>query len=192
MTEAVTDAAKDAATKAEHEQEAAKVVEDFDPERAMATIKKQRESEAAAIQRAKELEAELAKYKSAEEQKAEAEKALEVKLAERDEALKGKDALIAELHVRLSFEREAYHKGIADPALAYLAAKEQGLLGEYNPKEGKVGEHDWETLAEKYPSFAASTDSPIAKTGDAGARGKGATSTPGQQFNEAVRSALRR
>ena len=175
----------------EKEQEAATGGDAFDADRAMATIKKQRESEAAAIQKAKDLEAELAKYRTAEEAKAEEAKTLEQKVAERDQALKAKDAEIADLHVRFSFIQEAAALGIADPGLAFLAAKEQGLLGTFNPKEGTVSDHGFDKLAEKYPSFAATEDSPTAKAGDAGARGKGATQGPGDQFNQAVREAFR-
>lgn len=188
--------AADAAEKeGTEEQEAvvdAEESEEFDQQRAMATIKKQREAEAAAKERAKELEKELAKYREADDAKAEAEKALEVKVAERDEALKAKDVQIADLHVKFSFDKEAREKGIADPALAFLAAKEQGLLGAFDPKEGKVSDHDWDKLGELYPSFAAQESSPTAKTGDAGARGKGVTKTASDQFNDAVRGALSR
>lgn len=187
MAEAANDAGTEGAAEKQEQAEGAGV-DEFDKERAMATIKKQREAEAAAVAKAKELEAELAKYRTADEAKAEAEKALEVKVAERDEALKGKDAQIADLHVRYSFEREAVAKGVADPGLAFLAAKEQGLLGVYDPKVGVVSDHDWDGLAEKYPSFKSQEGD---KTGDAGARGKGATAGPADQFNSAVRDAFR-
>jgi len=164
---------------------------EFDPERAMATIKKQRESEAALKADLKALREDLAKYKSAEEQEAEAQKTLETKVAERDLVIKDKDAEIADLHVRYSFERDALERGVADPALAFLAAKEQGFLGQYDPKAGTVTDHDWDALGEKYPSFASQEDGPKASTGDAGARGKGKTATPGAQFNDAIRGAVR-
>ena len=184
------EAAEKAATEAAEAEAAAKAKEEeeFDPERALETIKKQRESEKAAKERAKALEEELAKYKSAEEQKAEAEKALEVKVAERDAALEAKDAQIAELHIKHSFVAKAAAKGLADPELAYLAAKEQGLLGTYDPKQGTVSDHDWDKLGEKYPSFATSAE---AEAGDAGARGKGKVTTPAAEFNKAIRGSLR-
>jgi len=169
-----------------------KGAEEFDQERAMATIQKQRESEKAAKERAKELEAELAKYREAEDAKAEAEKALEVKVAERDATIAGLQDEIADLHVKQSFEQEALAKGIADPGLAYLAAKAQGVLGTYDPKVGEVGDHDWDKLAEKYPSFAAQESGTGNKTGDAGARGKGGTLSEAEQFNQAVRGAFGR
>lgn len=192
MAEAATDAGADAAEEVTEEQEAATAVVEgeFDPERAMATIKKQRESEAEALAKVKELEERLSAYQSEEEAKAEAEKALEVKVAERDAALKAKDAQIADLHVRYSFIQEATEKGVADPALAYLAAKQEGLLGAYDPKEGKVSGHDFDALGERYASFRVE-ESAVSKAGDAGARGKGTTMTPGDQFNEAVRQAVR-
>ena len=163
--------------------------EEFDKERAMATIEKQRESEAAAIKKQKELEAELAKYREADEEKAEAEKALEVKIAERDATIEAKDREISDLHVKNDFEGEAANRGIEDPGLAYLAAKEQGLLGEYDPKEGNVSEHGFDELGQKYPSFKGTG---VAQTGDAGARGKGKAQTVNDQFNDSIRGRLGR
>jgi len=162
----------------------------WDPERAKATILKQRESEAALKAQVKEMKEALAQYQEADEAKAEAEKTLETKVAERDQALKAKDAEIADLHVRYSFEKEALVRGVADPELAFLAAKEQGFLGQYDPKVGTVGEHDWDGLGEKYSSFKTQQDAQ-ASSGDAGARGKAKADSPGDQFNAAVRSALR-
>ena len=189
MSQEANAGAEDAAGKEVEGQEAATGAEQFDAERAMATIQKQRESEKAALQKAKDLEAELAKYKEAEDAKAEEGKALEVKVAERDEALKAKDAEIADLHVRFSFLQEAQVKGVADPELAYLAAKQEGLLGAYDPKEGKVGEHNWTALGEKYTSFSTE-QSAQASTGDAGRQGKGKVLSEGDQFNQAIRNAV--
>ncbi len=165
----------------------------FDEARAMSTIKAQREAEAAAKAQVKELEAKLAGYTKAELDAAEAEKAAEVKLAERDATLAGKDAEIAALHVQHDFVARALAMGVADPALAYLAAKEQGLLGTYDPKEGTVGEHGFEALGEKYPSFkvdGADDGSGSHDSGDAGARKRGKATSTSSQFNTAVRSAI--
>lgn len=162
--------------------------EEFDKERALATIKKQREEEAAAKERAKELEAELAKYREAEEAELEEQKKLEVKLSERDERIKALEAELAETHVKNDFLATAVDKGIADPELAYVAAKTQGVLGEYDPKEGTVSDHDFEALGDKYPSFRAEGTE---QTGDAGTSGKrGKALTPGEQFNQSIRSRL--
>jgi hypothetical protein len=161
----------------------------------MATIKAQREAEATAKATVKELEAKLEKYTKAELEAAEAEKAAEEKLVERDATIAAKDAEIASLHVRNDFEAKALALGVADPALAYLAAKEQGLLGTYDPKEGTVGEHGFEALGEKYPSFkvdAADDSGGSPDSGDAGARGRGKATTTASQFNTAVRGAIRR
>lgn len=161
--------------------------EEFDKDRALDTIRKQRESEAAAKERAKELEAELSKYRAADEEKAEAEKALEVKVAERDATIKELKGVIAQVHVKNDFLVKAASEGIADPDLAYLAAKEQGYLGEYDPKEGTVGDHDFEALGEKFTTFKGEG---FKQTGDAGARGKGKALTPGEQFNQSIRARL--
>ncbi len=161
----------------------------FDKERAMRTIKDQRKAEKALEGKLKEATEALAGYKTAEEKKADAEKALEVKLAEGATALDAKDVEIAELHVRHDFEAEASRLGIADPALAFLAAKEEGLLGTYSPKEGGVSDHDFEELGVKYPSFQSAK---AADSGDAGARGRGKTATTKDQFNAAIRGAIGR
>jgi hypothetical protein len=181
---ASTDTADDAAVTDDDKQ-----VDDFDAERAQATILKQRESEKAALAKAKALEKELAAYKSAEDAKAEAEKALEVKVTERDQTISSLQGQIASLQVKHDFLAKAVSKGVADPALAFLAAKEQGLLGVYDPKEGTVAEHDFEKLGELYPSFQVSAE---AASGDAGARGRGKATTTSQQFNQAVRGAIGR
>jgi len=192
MDKTSTDATEDAAEEVEEGSTGTIAEEEFDAERAMATIKAQRKAEAEALAKAKDLEAELAKYREVENEKAEAEKALEVKLVERDEALKAKEHEIANLHVKHSFMAEAATKGIADPALAFLAAKEQGLLGEFDPKTGAVTDHEWDELGERYPSFRPAEESQDRKTGDAGARGKGTTATPADQFNSAFRASLGR
>ncbi len=161
----------------------------FDKERAMRTIKDQRKAEKALEQKLKEMSDQLAGYKTAEEKKAEAEKTLEAKVAEGQGALEAKDVEIADLHVRHDFEAKAALAGIEDPALAFLAAKQEGLLGTYNPKEGGVTDHDFEELGVKYPSFASTK---VSDSGDAGARGRGKTATTKQQFNDAIRGAIGR
>ena len=161
----------------------------FDKERAMRTIKDQRKAEKALEGKLKEMTEALAGYKTAEEKKAEAEKSLEAKVAEGAAALAAKDGELAELHVKHDFEAEAARLGITDPALAFLAAKQEGLLGTYNPKEGGVSEHDFEELGVKYPSFQSVK---AADSGDAGARGRGKTATAKDQFNTAIRGAIGR
>ena len=163
--------------------------EEFDKERAMATIEKQREAESKAKKEAADLRAELEKYKTAEEEQEEAEKALEVKLSERDATVQALEKTIADLHVQHDFVGRAANRGIEDPALAYLAAKEQGLLGEYDPKEGKVSDHDFDELGEQYPSFKGTG---VAQTGDAGKRKMGKAQTVNDQFNSSVRERLGR
>lgn len=162
----------------------------FDPERAKHTIAEQRKAEKALKAQLKEMQDKLAGYTAAEEAKLEAEKALEVKLQEREKENETLQNQIATLHVKQDFVAKAVSKGVADPELAFLAAKEQGYLGSYNPKEGNVGEHDWEALGAKYPSFQ--TDVRPANSGEAGATGRGKVTTTSSAFNDTVRSAIRR
>lgn len=188
MSKETEGATQEGAAEEESQEESGVTFEgEFDPEKAKATIEKQRASEAAAKQKAKELEAELAKYRAADEEKAEAEKALEVKIAERDARIEALEKEVASTHVKNDFLAKAAGKGIDDPELAYVAAKEQGYLGEYDPKEGKVGDHDFEALGERYPSFKGSG---VAQTGDAGTRTKGKAQTVGEQFNRSIRGSL--
>lgn len=183
-----TGASEEGAAGAEGQEGSEGTEEEFDKERALATIQKQREEEKAAKERAKELENELAKYREAEEQEAEKQKKAEEKLADRDARIKELEGKIAMSAIKTDFIATAVEKGIADPELAFVAAKEQGLLGEYDPKEGTVSDHDLEALGEKYPSFRAEGTE---QTGDAGTKGKrGKALTPGEQFNQSIRSRL--
>jgi hypothetical protein len=160
----------------------------FDAERAKATIATQRKAEKDAKARIKELEASLEGYTAADLEKIENEKEATQKLTERDALIDSQAATIQTLHVQHDFLAIAASKGIADPALAFLAAKEQGLLGAYDPKLGKVGDHDWDELGVQYPSFASAT---AADSGNAGTTGRGKVATTGQQFNQAVRGSIR-
>ncbi len=183
-------AAKEAAEKAAAVQ--AKADEEFDKDRAMATIKDQRKAE-------KDLKAQLkaaneanAAYKAAEDAKADKDKDLTVRIAERDKSLEGKDAQIAGLQVKHDFLTKAASLGISDPALAFLAASEQGLLGEYDSKAGTVSDHDWDELGVRYPSFVSGEGSGNTDTGDAGRKGRGKVMTTADQFNQAVRGGFGR
>ena len=170
------------------EEEGVTIEGEFDAERAKRTIEKQRQAEAEAKERVKELEAQLAEFKTAEEEEAEAQKKLEVKLAERDQEIENLKGTISSMHIKQDFMAAAQKKGIADPELAYVAAKEQGYLGEYDPKEGTVSDHDFDSLGEKYPSFKAEG---AEQTGDAGRRGtSGKAQTVNDQFNQSIRRRL--
>lgn len=168
----------------------------FDAERAKATIETQRKAEKALkaeLKEAQKAAAELAELKQAQ---ADAEKTAQELLAEREATVAAKDAQIAKLQVQHDFEVKAAGLGIADPALAYLAAEQQGLLGNYDPKAGTVGEHNWEMLGEKYPSFATQSDDAGGDTGgtdsgDAGKQRRGKAMTTADQFNQAVRGSIR-
>ena len=161
--------------------------DDFDKDRALATIKKQRASERklkSDLAAAKEDQAELAAIKKAQE---DADKSASDKLAGRDARIAELETKIQESAVKADFEKVAEERGIADLALAYLAAKEQGLLGTADPKTGEVGDHDLDKLEELYPALAGE-GAGDSGTGDAGVRGKqGKTGTVGSQFNAAVR-----
>ena len=189
--EAHEEAHEEASEETPSEEAAIEVPEDFDPERALKTIHAQREAEAKALARAKEAEAKLAAIEQAE---AEAQKTLEQKLEDREARIAELEASQAAKDVRTDFIAKAAEKGIADPQLAYLAAKEEDLLGAYDPKTGDVGNHDFEALGEKYPTFAAAEEGEEQETGgfggDAGVRGKRTKRTPGSVFNSEVRATI--
>lgn len=167
--------------------------DDFDKDRALSTIRKQRAEE-------KRLKEELAEARKAQEELAalkeaqdEAEKTAVQKLADRDAKIKALENQISESAVKADFMRAATseERAYLDPELAFLAAKEQGLLGKYDPKTGTVEAHDLDKLEELYPALAGERQTGTAH--DAGVRGKpGKTGTPGSQFNSAVRQAVSR
>lgn len=154
----------------------------FDPERAMATILKQRKSEEA-------LKEELAEFRAQEEAKREAEKSLEQRLIEKDNKILELESGRALDRSYAAFKAEAEEAGIADPDLALLVAKEDGLLGDYDPKTGKVKKHkvDFDSLVEEHPVLAGSKASQERVPGDAGRVGGKEPRTLGAQFNRAVR-----
>lgn len=162
--------------------------EEFDQERALATIKKQRAAERKLkeeLREARKAQAELDKIKQDQE---DAEKSATDKLAERDTRIAELEQKIQESAVKADFEKVAADRGIADLALAYLAAKEQGLLGKIDPKTGTVGEHDLDKLEDLYPALAGE-DRELGRTGEAGVRGKpGKTGSVGSQFNSVIRA----
>lgn len=166
---------------------------EFDAERAKRAIENARAEEKRLKAKLAEKEEALSKYEEIEKEAAEAEKSAEQKLAERDSeirSLKDKIALIEQKH---DFITKAAQRGYSDPALAFVAAKEQGLLGTYDPKTGNVDEHDFEKLEESHPTLAAEAGRRgEGATGDAGARGRTRTDDVGTQFNEAITQALRR
>ena len=171
------------------EEETIEVPEDFDPARAMKTIQAQRESEAAALARAKEAEAKLAAIEEAE---AEAQKSLEQKLVDAEARIAELVAHQAEKDVRADFIAKAVELGVADPKLAYLAAKEEGLLGDADPKTGVVSDHNFEELGKRFPTFAVKEEVDDPGFGhDAGVRGKRTKRTVGSVFNDEVRQTIR-
>lgn len=188
--EAHNEEAQDSAeTTEETTEETVEVPEDFDPKRAMRTIAAQRDSEEKAIARAKAAEAELASIREAEAEEA---RSLEEKLAAREARIAELETQAAEKDVRTDFITEATAAGIADPKLAYIAAKEEGLLGAYDPKTGDVGDHDFEELGNKFPSFAGEAkEQDTGFGGDAGKRGGRTKRTTSGQFNDAVRGSIR-
>lgn len=154
----------------------------FDPERAMATIRKQRESEDA-------LKEELAEFRAQEAAKAEAEKTQEQRIVEKEARILELEAALAMRDANAEFKAEAEEAGIADPDLALLVAKEDGLLGTYDPKTGKVKKHkvDFDALVEEHPVLAGSRQSGERVPGDAARVGGKEPRTLGAQFNRAVR-----
>jgi len=159
--------------------------DDFDKDRAMALIEKLRGIE-------KEHKAKLAEEEAAKVAAAEAEKDLETKLAERDKRIEELLEEKAKEAVKADFIAEATKRGYADPRLALLAAQDAGVLGTADPKTGKVGDHDFEALEEAYPNLAGEGDGTGRfGSGDAGARGKKGSKTPGSMFNDSIRQTIK-
>lgn len=164
---------------------------EFDADRAKRAIENARAEEAKLKERLKEAAVRLAKYDEAEAKEAEAQKSLEQKVAEKDAKIAALQDQISEGAIKTSFVAEASKRGYADPALAFVAAKERGYLGNYDRKSGNVGDHDFEALEESHPTFA--TEAGRAgdnATGDAGARGARKVDGVSGQFNTSVRRAI--
>lgn len=165
-------------------------VEDFDPERALRTIRHQREVEKEMKARIAELEAKASKLDEIEEAEREAQRSLEDKLAAREQRIAELESKIQEDAVKAAFIQEAVSRGYEDPELAFLAAKAQGVLGQYDPKTGKVGEADLGALEERHPLLAAEAAGTRFGAGDAGTRSRKPGSSVSDQFNATVRDAL--
>ena len=175
----------------ETEVEETEVEDEWDKPRAQKTILAQREKEKidkAEIKRLRAIEAEVEKAKAEE---AEASKGLETKLSEREARIKELESQAAESGVKADFLAKASERGYNDPNLAYLAAKDAGVLGEMDPATGKVGIHDFDSLEEKFPALdGEAAEQRGFGTGDAGVRGQRGKTTVGSQFNKAIRSRL--
>jgi hypothetical protein len=195
---AATDGAEGAEEEVEGAEGAEEGAEDFDKERALKTIRTQREAEKRQKEEIASLKAALAEFQSQEEAEAEGRKTLEEKLADAKATIKKLEDSIQEKEqaeiaskVRNDFVEKAAERGYASPALAFLAAREQGLLGEYDPKTGTVGDHDFETLEESHDQFATEAERTGGRaTGDAGTRGGGKVNTPSKTFNDLVRGGI--
>lgn len=169
--------------------------EDFDKDRALRTIKAQREAEKALKAQLAEARKKAEAYDAAEAAKAEAEKTASERLAERDATIAELRRTLDERDIKDSFKAQAADLGVddADLDLAYIAAREQGLLGSRDPGTGEVAKHNFDRLAELFPSLfeGGGAEGPRI-TGDAGRRGKGKALEPGDIFNRTVRDAIRR
>lgn len=164
---------------------------EFDPERAARAIANARAEEKRLKAKLAEKDEALAKYQEIESQVADAEKSLEQKVADRDAEIKSLKNEIRLIKVKQSFTAEASKRGYADPNLAFVAAREEGLLGTYDPKTGAVGDHDFEALEESHPQFAAEAGrAGDHATGDAGARGGVGSDSVGASFNKELRAAF--
>lgn len=155
--------------------------EEYDPQRALKTIQKQREAEA-------QLKADLAKYKAQEEAEAEEQKSLEQKLIDRDNQVLELKKELAVRNAAKTFRAQAAEAGIADPELALLAAQADGLVGDFDPETGQieVGKVDFDKLVERHPVLQGKA--PDGKpTGNAGRLGSGKVLTAGERFSRAVR-----
>ena len=164
---------------------------DFDAERAKRAIANGRAEEKKLKAKLAEQAEKLQGFEAAEAKKAEADKSNEQKLAEANATIESlKDDKAAD-KVRTDFVEKAAGRGYEDPALAFLAAKEQGLLGTYNRKTGDVADHDFEALEESHNQFATEAGrSGDQATGDAGARGGTSAASVGGAFNKAVRKSI--
>ena len=189
---AKAEATKKAEAEAKAEEDALKIEGEFDPERALTTIRAQRKVE-------RELKAELAELRglktekdAAEAAEAEEAKGQETKIAERDATIESLNARLGKQEVKFDFMQQAADLGVEDLDLAYLAAERAGLLGDYDEKAETVGDHDFDKLAEKYPSIIGESGGSARQPGDAGARAGGRKATPGANFNKVVRDAFRR
>lgn len=198
-TEAEKKAAEEAAAEAEEPTE--ETPEDdlgldgeFDPDRAMATIRKQRVSEARLKAELAEAKVKAEAFDAAEAEKAEAEKTAEQKVQERESKIEALERQIAEKDIKHDFKRAAIEAGIAaeDLDLAYLAAREQGLLGSRDPKTEVVDGHDFESLEAKHPALFGGGGVRVLDTGDAGRRGRGKVASPNEVFTRLIRDAARR
>ena len=173
-----------AAAKAKAEEAEA---DEWSEDRAKKTILNQRKVEK---EQAKEI-ASLRKFKEAADAeataKAEADKGLEEKLAEAKAELAAVKETQAEADVKADFLRVATLRGYEDPDIAYLAAKDADVLG--TPKDGIVGDHDFDVLEERYPKLASEAgDKRGFGSGDAGRTGnRKPGKSPADQFNDAVR-----
>lgn len=173
------------------EPEEIEVPADFDPVRALKTIKAQRESEAAAKAELKALKDEKA---AAEKAEADKNKSLEEKLTEAEATLASLNLKIQEDRIRADFMKMAEDRGYEDPDLAYVAAKDAGILGTYASETETVGAHDFDKLEKRYPLLAAEAeDRNRLNTGDAARRSHGGrTVSVGQSFNDSIRGAMNR
>lgn len=164
-------------------------LDDFDKERALATIREQRKIEKAQLKELASLRKLKEEKEAAEAAEAEAQKDLETKLAE---ATAERDALKAEKvsdKVKADFIRVATLRGYEEPELAYLAAVDADALGA--PKDGKVGDHNFDVLEERYPKLASEAGEKRGfGSGDAGRKGRKAEKTAADQFNESVRGQI--
>ncbi len=181
--------AAEAAAQAAEEAAAVGLIGDdeFDKERAMATILKQRESERklkADLAEARKAEAELAAIKQAEE---DAKKSAEEKLAESEAGRKALEVKLAAQTVRTDFLAQAAGH-YDDLELAYLAAERAGALGTVK-EDGSISEPNFDKLDEAFPGLGGEAPQP-GRTGEAGIRSKGRTESVNTLFNRAVRSRI--
>lgn len=155
--------------------------EEFDPERALNTIRAQREAE-------NELKEKLRKYEAAEQEELDKQKTLEERLAERNARIQELEKQLAARDAAADFKAQAEEAGITDPELALLVAEREGLLGEFNPETGKIegGKVDFGKLVERHPILAGEKQE-RKPTGDAGRLGGGKVLTPSERFNRAIR-----
>ena len=162
-------------------------VDDFDPERALKTIRHQRQVEKELKARIRDLETANARLSEQEPKSGSDRQKLEDQLRERDQRIATLEAKVQTEAVKTDFIREATSRGINDPNLAYLAAQAQGAIGSYDPETGTVGEHDFDKLEQSHPLLVSGSPT---GAGNPGVRGRRPGVDAATQFNRAIRQSM--
>lgn len=180
-------------TDADDSEEEIEVPDDFDPQRALATIKAQRESERALKNDLKTLRAQVKTLEKEQTSKDDADKSADEKLIALESKNESLLELLAQFHVAADFKAKATEKGL-DPELGWYVAQAEGFAGEYDAVKNTVGEHDFDGLLKRFPNLRVESDEDEDEDeslGDASPRRRHTGQTPAEMFNTAIRAKLR-